>query len=193
MEWFWPGKQRLARQSVSSAISHIRKELSRAGGGQGSDYLIRDASGVRLNPDRIAYSDVSEFESLLKTEGNLSELRRLSSLIRGPYLEGCYMDWVTPERRRYERESLEALLRLGQLCHAEELYEEGLEHLLKAHNLDRFHESVVRWCLEIYLKLGRPSQAQRFFESFSKRLKRELDLEPTIELLKLYQRVRLGL
>lgn len=192
MEKFWPGDERLGRQSVFSAISHLRGALKKAGGGSKADYVIKDAGGFRLNPEQIAYNDVAEFQAILKSNpDDLAALRRLSALLKGPYLDTCYMDWALTERARLERESLEALLKLAKLCQESELFEESLEHLEKALKIDPYCEPAVERTLLGYRELGRPTQAIRFFEGYQKRLSRDLDLEPPLELVKLYHEIRL--
>ena len=43
------------------------------------------------------------------------------------------------------------------------------------------------------LGLGQPEKAVRDFERFAQTLRRELEVEPTLELLECYQRARLAL
>ncbi len=192
MEMFWPGDERLGRQSVFSAISHLRGALKKAGGGSQAEYVIKDATGFRLNPEQVAYNDVAEFHAILKENPeDLGPLRRLSALLKGPYLDTCYMDWALAERSRLERESLEALLKLAKLCQEAELYEESLEHLDKVMRMDPYCEPAVERTLNGYREVGRPTQAIRFFEGYQKRLARDLELEPPLELVKLYHEIRL--
>src|SRR5690606_34233075 len=105
LEDFWPDRSGSARRNLSVALSRLRRHLQ---DGFDGDPILRSPNGYVLNEELGYRHDYREVLSLLERvlsksgEELLSIGRRLAELYRGPYLEGCYLEWAV--RRRTDLE-----------------------------------------------------------------------------------------
>lgn len=191
LDLFWSDGTEKGRRGLSSALSVLRRALPREG-----DYLQRRGDLLLVNPELVRWHDLTEWERCMRTpaagEEAVESWRTAVKLYSGPYLDGCYMDWVLERRTRLETETLEAALRVAAADLAAGRYEAGLAMAEQALVLDDCSQSAQSLCLKLLLGWGRPEQAIRRFEAFQKTLARELGLEPSLELLDLYHRARLN-
>ncbi|MBI3927703.1 MAG: response regulator [Armatimonadetes bacterium] len=200
IEDFWPGSPEKGRRSVYSASSRLRKALRPDGE---TDYLLRTAQGLQLNPALPLWHDLTVFCEAIR-QGDLEEaagrvgealalFRRAVTLYRAPFLEGCYMEWALEVRTRTERAGLAAAHSATRLCLQQGRYAEAVDFGLRALEWDPCFQQVYEMTMEAYLSQGRPEEAARIFEQARRVLRQELGLEPSIELMRLHQRALLSL
>jgi two-component SAPR family response regulator len=197
LELFWPDSLSSARKSLNHALSTLRSAL-RAGLGQ--EPILRERGVVRMNPQVPYWHDLSELESawnaaraLAEGEARLPGYRRVVSLYRGPYLEGCYADWALNRRKELEARVAEAAYQIGQSALAADNAHEAVEFSTRALNLDPTRQDVLCISLKGHILAGRPAAAVAQYEQYAKWLKSEFDAEPTIDVMREYHRARLGL
>lgn len=194
LEAFWPDRAAQARKTLSMAVSRLRKYLQR---GFDGDPIIRNHTGYALNdtlPYRHDYQEVEALLHLLEqrpAEAAVSSGKRLMELYRGPYLEGCYLEWAVTRRTELEQRLQEAFQFAAEAALWSENFEEALEFARRSLEFEPCSQSSHLVSLQAYLGLARPEQAIRHYEACERTLSRELGIEPSIELFKAYQKARL--
>ncbi|MGE0490381.1 MAG: response regulator [Vulcanimicrobiota bacterium] len=202
IEEFWPGDPDKGRQNIYSATSVARKCLAPSDG-ERLEVVDRSGLGLSLSTQIPLWHDLSEVQGEFeqarrcqdadRVQESYPHLKRVHKLYRGPYLEGCFMDWAVDIRRNLEHLLLQTF---GRLCG-------WLEEQRRGDELGEFS----RWMLEVdpcsqqahvslmrsLLLEERPEEAVRHFERARLTLARELAMEPSIELLREHQRALLSL
>ncbi len=196
IEMLWPESDpERGRARLNSAASLIR-QLLRADGSSNADYVLRSSATIQLNPDLLGSHDIIEFrQSLdeanqLRNSGNLELaqecLVKLLSPTIGPFLDDCDLDWALDIRQSLELEILAATRALLNL----------LIQRSDHGNIAQVAPLILKWepcCQDSYLVLmrslretGQSLEAVRTYERCCKLLKRDLDLEPSVEIVKEY-------
>jgi two-component SAPR family response regulator len=122
IENFWPDDpERQARDSLNTALSSLRRQLTELGLDQ---VLFADRNSVRLEAELVS-TDVAEFRALAAA----GDLRALE-LYKGDLLEGFYEAWVIP-----------AAAELAEL--KEGLSSRGTRRSLPTDNLPRIDNAFV--------------------------------------------------
>ena len=202
LDLFWPGDPEKGRRNLYTCLSNIRRTL-RSGGADAGGFVERSGSGIRLNPNLPRWHDYEEFQ---RSAGQAEELhkagkstdaarffRRACQLYRGNYLEGNFSDWVVEVRHQTEQRALNCHLALARLGGEQRHYKESLEHAERALELDPCLQEAYLLSMNAQLGLGRTEQVARLYERCKKVLRRELEMEPSIEVERAYQRALMGL
>lgn len=179
IEEFWPGDSDKGKKAVYSATYELRKAFQ-------LDAVLRQRELFSLNPELPRWHDLEEFE---RARQGLESARKRVRLYRGPYLDGCYMDWALARRTRLEQEAVDAMLTLAR----DSQPAEGLELSRRILEVDPLHQQAHLEIMRAQTALGRPEEALRQFEVCRRRLAAELSIEPNTELLEAYQRARLAI
>lgn len=201
LEEFWPDADvDSARKNLNTATSLIRKNLKPPG--SNIDPVLRINDTMVLNPDLPLWHDVRELEQAAtlgrrqleagNTEAAMASLSRVAQLYRGPYLEGCYLDWATQRQLTLENSVIDALQRLALHRRDQHRYREALEYALRLLLLQPDHEGAHEAAMTCYLGLEQHEKAVAHYESQRARLERELGVEPGMEMTRLYQMARYG-
>ena len=196
---FWPDSN-AQQKNLTGALSVLRLCL-RPSYWQGElEYVQRAPGQIALHRMLPRWHDVEELEASLREAqrcraGGLWQqaLRwalRAAGLYRGQYLEDCYLDWVTPVRSRLENSVTETLWVTAQAC---EEQPESLELLQKLLEVDGCHQDAYQLMMRVHLRRGRPDLAIKAFERCERILRRELECEPALALVELWQKARLSL
>lgn len=182
LDQFWPEQADNARRRLSGALSSIRRTL-----GTKTDPILRARDRYSLNPKLEVWHDLREFQRCHR-EGDYAGM---TALHVGPYLEGCYMDWALALRRELEEQVTAAWLKLASAW-VETEPERALEATTQVLRLDPLEQGAWLIQLKALVKAGHPEKAVRSFQKCQDALKRELGVEPSIELLEAYHRARLA-
>ncbi len=197
MELFWPDSEwDRGSQSLSQALTSLRKQLEPPGVPL-STFLIAPRRFARLNPSSIT-TDVAEFLSLIESakstddpDEKLQLHLRAVEMYHGGFLPGCYDDWVLVSRERLLVMHLQALrqivLHLEERGSYQDALDFGLRAISAAHDSEEAHYDLMR----LYLKLGRPHDAQEQYRRLSRILRRDLGLRPSPEIVELTKLIRL--
>lgn len=192
---FWPEDAERGRQSLYWTTSAVRRTL-RGWCGEGEEAVVRLRGHLALNPALPRWHDLQELErawACPRGPGRAAAVRRVVDLARGPFLDGCYMDWALQIRAQVERLVREALAELHRDYQQRGLPQEALECALRLLEVDPLNQEACRMVMQAQVALGRPQEAIRQYEAHCRVLRRELDVEPSLDLLELYHRARLGL
>jgi len=190
---FWPDDER-GKKNLNWTLSALRKALRQG------EVVVRNVGGIALNPEIPRWHDLELVEDLIAAGtaelrgGGVARPERyhgLLELYRGPYLEECYLDWAVDIRHRLEAQLVPLLEGCVRQLQAAGQHHEGLEFLGCLSTVDPLHQEACLWTMQGYLALKRPELAIKQFKTFRDRLKRELQAEPSIELLEAHQRALL--
>jgi two-component SAPR family response regulator len=199
IDMFWPDDAEKGKRNLYWVTSILRGCLRAPGVAESVDYISRQQGMLALNPELPRWHDLEQMESLLAGASAQAPLERAESLrkavtlYRGPFLEGCYMDWAELVRQRAFNGVCEALLGLSQWALQADRPAESLEHAQRLLELDSCRQDACQLAMQALLALGRPEEAARAFERCRKALGRELEMEPGVPLLELQQRALLSL
>lgn len=198
MQAFWPDKGGRARRNLMVALSKLRGHLRE--GGFDSDPLPRNHTGYKLDDSLNYWHDYTEVQSLIAqidtataSELVLSAAERLVQLNRGPYLEGCYLDWAARRRTELEGQLQTAYQRAGRVALECQNHESALRLGQLGLERDPCCQESRLVCMMSLMSLGRPEQAVRHYEQCRKRLAEDLGMEPSLALEKACQRALLSL
>jgi DNA-binding response OmpR family regulator/DNA-binding SARP family transcriptional activator len=202
VDLFWDEDQDKGKRGLYNSLSHLRKILKPEGWQGDLDFLQRNRDQVGLNLSCDRWNDVDEFSrnlalaSKARQAGDLEStrlgLRAALAVYGGPYLENCYMDWALNLRTRFEQEAGDACILSAQLEIEAEQYSVAIEQSIKALAIDNCNQKAALMAMRAYTLAKRPEEAIRLYETMQKRLKQELDLEPSLELFEAFQRARLA-
>lgn len=202
LESFWPGDVVRGKRNLAVALSFMRATL-KPDGPQSSELSIYRANGILCMESRQSWHDVEEFQSAYgqaramdgagDVERAVAAYRRVVQLYRGPFMDGCYMDWALLERTRVEQMAVDSMTRLAQLFQLQAKPRESAEFAEKALELNPESQDLHLLLMRAHIALGRPEQAVKQYEICRKILERDLGIEPSLGLVEAYHRARLGL
>jgi DNA-binding SARP family transcriptional activator len=118
--------------------------------------------------------------------GDLSLRRPLDHAL--DLLPGCYDDWAIIERERVRQRMLRALEALSRALTAVGRYGEAVDAALTAIAAEPLRESAQRALLEAHLAESNVIEARRDFLAYRNLVRRELGVEPSVELAALVRR-----
>lgn len=202
VDLFWDGSSK-GKRNLNQTLVVIRQNLRLDSDATEIDYIQRRGSTLGLNPDLPHWHDAAVVRSLLeqgqkhvsaqRTEEAATCFDQALQLDRGEYLDGHYEDWVLTYRTGLRRDldlggQALADIRLQQNRPSEALA--VAQHLL---TYDPFSEASIGTLMRSYAALKNPVEALKRFEAFEARLKREMELEPTMDLVRLYHEIKLAM
>jgi len=187
LEDFWAKDPVRGKKNLAWTLSILRGVLRPLG--FTGDPILRKAGTLTLHPELPRWHDYDDLEVLLEAR---SDSPRILELARGTYLDGAYWDWAVAIRQRLE-------VRLGELlgenCKAslEKDPQLAIEFARRALEIDPCQQDSHMCIMQASLNLNKPEQAVRQYQTASGILKRELDMEPSVDMLRLYEMARLNL
>ncbi|MBX3166382.1 MAG: response regulator [Candidatus Eremiobacteraeota bacterium] len=203
-EIFWPQEGSRGRKNVYSVRSILRKALQPPGLTREIAYVCRQPQGLAMDRDLPWWHDVEELRSCLRSwesadrQGDstsaLAALRRAAELYRGPFLENCYLDWAVEARQQLDAQMTRALYRLAELLFQKKTevgLAEALELGQRILELDACCQEAYALMMRVHLELHSPIEAIKLYERAHKALARELQVEPSLDLLRLHTEARL--
>ena len=167
-----------------------------------SHLVIREVDTLKLDEDYPHWHDTTELRNAYAKgkkafsdgdlEGAVSNLGRIPDLYRGPYLDGCYLDFALELRWEFSQLAVQgcgllarALLEMRRFHQTLEVGQRMLE--IQPH-VQEGHLAVMR----AQLALGQPEQVVEQFERCAEILQREYELTPNDELFEVLQQAKEG-
>ena len=186
---FWPDlDEEKGRHALRQALYVLRGSL-------GSEAVTSRGDDEISVPASVLWCDARAFEAALAE--NRPDIAM--ELYRGPLLPGFYLTdviefehWLDSERLRMERLATEAAWELATAREGEGDTPAALHWGRRAGDLAPFDESLLRRLIELYLRVGDRGGALNAYENFTRRLRDELEAEPSEQTLALVERVRAG-
>ena len=102
-------------------------------------------------------------------------------LYRGDLLPSCYDDWVLPERERLRQIFAKTLERLMTLLESERDYRAAIMYAQRLLRHDPLQEVTYRCLIRLHALSGDRTGAARVYHTCATVLRRELDIEPSVE------------
>ena len=195
----WPEfPERSARTSLRNALANLRKVI----GDQYASPPFLDISPqtIQFNKKSDHWLDVDAFASALAaSQQELVALQEAANLYRGEFLEGFFIadsipfeDWSLVKREHYQRQVLEVLQRIIEICELQGVYEEGLPYAWRMVEMEPWDEAGQRGLMRLLALSDRRSEALTQFEKSYQVLSDELGVEPSAETTELYETIRSG-
>lgn len=186
---FWPDlDEEKGRHALRQALYVLRGSL-------GSDAITSRGDDEISVPRDVLWCDARAFEEALAE--NRPDVAM--ELYRGPLLPGFYLTdviefehWLDNERLRMERLATESAWELATEREAGGDVSGALHWGRRAVDLAPFDESLLRRLIELHLRTGDRGGALNAYEHFARRLREELEAEPTEQTMALVERVRAG-
>lgn len=193
MELFWPDSPpQAARKNLNWATLVLRKTLgSRSEGGP--DFVTRDASLLQINPKLDLWHDLWEMEKHKKQAHELitqdiptalEHWAQVFALYRGNFLEGSYEDWAVVKRETISQELIRdgcqaagAAFKIGQ-------FEQAVMFANHVLAIEPCSQEAALVAMRANIEKGSPELAVRVYETITKKLAKELDLEPSTDLVR---------
>ncbi len=197
-ELFWPGPLNKGMASLRTAVSYLRKLLSHE---QLNDPFSRQASGIGLSDQMNVWFDFREFQRFIKkgkaqvssnADRAMDCYRSAVKLYQGPFLENIYEDWALDVREQAELAFENCLRFLAQESLAAGNWAECLEHSGRGLRRGPLDQPFCEMTMRALIELGRHHEAIQTFEQCQAVLERELDLEPSIDMIRLREMARLN-
>lgn len=175
---FWPDQDvTRARAALSRAVHYLRASL-----GDGVVLSLGDEE-LGVDPDRIS-CDATRFRKEL-SKGRLAEALEL---YRGDFVEGFFLSdvpeldrWIDSERRRFRDSAADAARSLSKSSESSGDLAMALHWARQASSYAPYDEPGARRVLLLLGRLGDRGSALEFFERFAKRLRTDLELDPSPE------------
>jgi DNA-binding SARP family transcriptional activator len=179
----WPDvHEQQARHSLRQTLLTIRKAMS--------DALISDERTLALDASCVAV-DVVQLQTLLDS-ATREALVAAADLYRGDLLDGMtlseqpFEQWLSLERERLRAAMIRGLTRLIELDSDAGRISDAVTACTQLLQLDPLNEQAHRTLMRLQLRQGRRTSALQVYQSFARRLKAEIGVEPEPETKQLY-------
>ena len=185
---FWPDlDQEHARAALRRALYFLRVEL-------GADVVAGRGDEEVGVPEERLWCDVPALGSAVAR----GDFDAAVTLYRGPLLEGLHVtgaapdfqEWLDRERERVREQAAAAARSLVTRAEVEGRLTDAAAWARRALELTPDDEPALRSLIGLLDRAGDRPAALRAFEEFSRRMARELDLEPSVETRVLIEQIR---
>ncbi len=190
----WPdSREHQAMSNLRNLLFRLRDALPEA-----DRFLDVDANSICWKADGTSRVDAVDFQRALDRaresadEERLRALREAAHLYRGPLLDGCYDEWIFPERQRLHQACVAALEELVEILEAGREYRAAIAHAQRLLQLDPDRETTYRWLMRLHALNDDRSGAARVFETCKNHLQQEFGLEPDPATKAIYDQIRRG-
>jgi predicted ATPase/DNA-binding SARP family transcriptional activator len=180
-----------AQANLRKALSHLRAVLP--------DCVQAEQSTIRLDHGSGLSVDVQAFLAACARPAEQSGLAAAVELYAGELLEGFYLSdapdyerWLEDERERLRGVYLEALERLAERQAAAGDLAQAIGSLRRVLAVERWREESHRQLMRLLASSGQRSAALAQYEACRRSLAEEMAAEPSVETLRLYERIRTG-
>ena len=180
----------------TSTIRRIFKEL-----GFQVDIIERIGETLRANPNVSVWHDVNELEKNFATAQQAIEekapdrakvaLQSALEIYRGPYLEGCFLEWALTRRQNLERQTADGALTLANLHFDSGDYRESVEAARETLKLDPHRQEAHLMVMKALIKGGRPEAAIDLLHECEKLLRNHYGTEPETVMIEYFHRAKM--
>jgi len=187
---FWPDlSTKKMRNSFHTTLHRVRRAV-------GADVVVMEGGQYRLG-DADYWFDVEEFESLIERarllppqDWQAEDLRRRAvELYHGDFLPEVERVWCVPKRESLREMYFGTLIEIGQRHETRKEFEKAIGWYRRALEVDELREDTHRRIIHCYFEAGQRSNALAQYRRCREILRRELDVEPSAETRKLYEKI----
>jgi predicted ATPase/DNA-binding SARP family transcriptional activator len=204
----WPERaERAARNNLRHALSVLRTAIgdrNAAHTERGTPpFLLITRETIQFNRTGDVWLDVEAFRTLVEVRSEshtpCRHLEEAVAIYRGSFLEGfsvkgspAFEEWSLLVRDRLQRQASMALLRLVRVYEARGEVARACRYARRQIELEPWHEEAHRRLMRLLALNGQRSAALVQYEACCRALRDELDVEPGVETVRLYERIRDG-
>jgi predicted ATPase/DNA-binding SARP family transcriptional activator len=172
------------------ALFYLRRCLTelRSALGTERDRLITLPQGLLRLDIAGATCDLLAFDDLT-LGSNGPDMEEIIALYRGELLEGYDAEWLLPEREVRAERYLAALEALAERQEQSGHLVEAARQLQRVVSADPLRESAHRRLMEVLGRMGDFTGVEKQYRELRRRLREELNMEPSGETLACYQRL----
>ncbi len=186
-EAFWPDADRdTIKLRFKNTIYRLRKAL-------GSDSISYDEEYYRFNRSLDYEYDVDIFQTELanakkstEIEDQIAHYRAALTSYHGGFLPKIDQEWVIIAREKYHQAFMNAAIELSNLYMKTGNYSQAVALANRALEEDNYNEAVYRSAMLAYSALDDRPAVVRQFERCRTILKKDLDIEPSPQTIKLF-------
>lgn len=199
MDVFWgEAEPETARNNLNVAMHSLRKALRAV---IFLPMIIYENGAYGLDPNLEVWLDVEEFEECIRA-GNrfeargqltsaVSQYETAISLYQGDLLEqNPYEEWTIHDRERLRVVYLDTIDRLSQIYFKRENYAACITTCQRILSYDPCREDAYCLLMRCYSRQGQGNLALRQYQNCVNALRTELEVDPSPETTKLYNRIR---
>lgn len=201
MEAIWPDNESADKKGLYWSTSAIRRIFK--GMGFQVDIIERIGETLRANPEVSVWHDVNVLEEHFATaqkaveagdtERAKSELHAALEIYRGPYLEGCFLEWALNRRQILERQTADAALQLAELHYKSDEHREAVEAARETLKLEPARQEAHLMVMQALTKGGRPEAAIDQFHECEKLLRQYYGTEPETVMIKAFHQAKMAM
>jgi DNA-binding SARP family transcriptional activator/predicted ATPase len=189
---FWADTtEEQARTNLRNLLHHLRKAFPEID-------LFLDTEGltVQWKSNASIELDVTHFKTALANAKlapddtlRVQLLKQAVNAYRGELLPGYYEDWVLSHREEIHRAYLTALGQLAKLLEDSRQYEEAIEMANRIIRSEPLNESAYQLAMRLHALGNDRAGALQAYHACLTVMRRELDMEPSIEIKALYEQL----
>ncbi|HNO93050.1 MAG TPA: BTAD domain-containing putative transcriptional regulator, partial [Anaerolineales bacterium] len=189
---FWADStEEQARTNLRNILHHLRKALPEL-----DSILEVDTQFICLRSDADLSLDVRSFKSALafaKASKNdaerIAHLQEAVSQYRGELLPGFYDDWILAAREECHQAYANALFELSKLHEDARQYTDAIQAVNRLLRVDALNESAYLQLMRLHALNDDRAGALQVYHTCSTVLMRELGVEPSQDIKRLYEQL----
>ena len=194
---FWPERpESRARASLRSTLSRLRSAL--ADRSVRSPFIVASRDTISFGQESAYWLDARVFQQLVH-QGDPASLAEATTLYRGEFLEGFFLDdspgfedWAGLERERLHRQALKALREMARSSQERGDLEAACHWVRWALKLEPWQEEDHRLLMRLLAESGERTAALEQYRTCRRLLAEELGVEPDPETESLRNSIRDG-
>ncbi|HEU5014453.1 MAG TPA: tetratricopeptide repeat protein [Roseiflexaceae bacterium] len=198
-ELLWPDQPaHVARSSLRQALATLRKAIHDHEASP--PFLLITRETLQFNTASNYTLDSETFTTCVGRHGSADDIEQLKAavrLYRGAFLDGAvprdsaeFEEWVLLKREWFERQALDALVRIADYYEAHDDTDEALIYARQQLALDPWRELAHRQVMRLLARSGDRSAALAQYEHCRAVLQADLSIEPEDETTALYEQIR---
>jgi LuxR family maltose regulon positive regulatory protein len=142
---------------------------------------------------KMKHEDIGEDEKRAKMEDVMRLSDKVIGIYKGHFLPAdAEYSWAISCHERLRSKFLRLVIRSGEYMKQAEQWEKAIEHYQRALEVDNLAEEFYRHLMVCYKVLGRQAEAAKLYGRCCKTLSTVLGIEPSSEMMSLYQSVIRG-
>ncbi len=197
VETLWHDSSRTSgRNSLRKAVQHIRAILSKNHSLK-DDFIVSGMGFYQIAQGVLVQVDCEEIEAIYRSlkDGRLpvveqiAACKKIASIAEGTFATDWYDNWVEELRTYFQGIYEDALMQLTNWYINHRQLRQSLIYLKNLINTDYYNEAYHRLFMETLVKMGKNREAIRHYESFEKKLQRELGCKPQSETNEVYKKL----